>query len=366
MPQRIERRWLGDYKVPKIEIRAADDGSKLITGHGAVFNKSSQNLGGFVEQVATSAFNKTMGEADIRALVNHDANILLGRNQNDTLDLTTDDVGLRYDITPPDTSAARDWLVLLERGDISQSSFSFRAIDVDWGIDENDVPLRTLKEVALYDVGPVTFPAYLDADSGIGGSGRAALMDLAERRSVKFEEVVELATHGELRDLIKDGLKQPVKHKDKLIVTTRSGEPTADEQRAAAKERAEARDIDPVPGSYESVSEALQDAIEAWAAGQTLSSWYYVYIDATFPDRVVASLYGGAWDYDGETFQFDYSIDADGAVTLGEPSKVQLTMIILPAEPGDRSKPDNAEKRTSLTVHKARLRLRERQEHLPA
>jgi HK97 family phage prohead protease len=200
MTQPLERRWLGDYKLPDTEVRASE-GRKKIAGHAAVFNRTSQNLGGFVEEVAPGAFTKTIQEADVRGLINHDVNILLGRNRASTLTLVEDNIGLAYEIDPPDTTVARDWMALLERGDISQSSFSFRVIDVEWGLTADDFPKRTLKELALYDVGPVTFPAYLDADAGVAGR-KAAFADLAERRSVKLEEVLELAEHGELRDLI--------------------------------------------------------------------------------------------------------------------------------------------------------------------
>ena len=205
--QTLERRWLGDYKMPKTEVRAADKGKRIV-GHAAVFNKTSQNLGGFVEEVAPGAFAKTIQEADVRGLINHDVNILLARNRASTLELEEDGVGLAYSIDPPDTTVARDWMVLLERGDITQSSFSFRAINVEWGLTQDDFPKRTLIEVALYDVGPVTFPAFLDADAGVSGR-MAALADLAERRSVSLNEVVELAKHNELRDLIADTQPKP-------------------------------------------------------------------------------------------------------------------------------------------------------------
>lgn len=197
----IERR----YYATDFELRASDTGSKKIVGHASVFNRTSQNLGGFVEQVAPGAFTKTIQEADVRALINHDPNLLLGRNKAGTLTLSEDNVGLAYEIDPPDTQVGRDWVVSMQRGDISQSSFSFRVIDVEWGLTADDFPVRTLREVALLDVGPVTFPAYLDADAGV--SGRAALADLAERRSVNLETVLEMVEHGELRDLIADDVK---------------------------------------------------------------------------------------------------------------------------------------------------------------
>src|SRR5664279_670242 len=142
----IEKRWLGDYKTPNIEIRGGDGEAKKIFGHGAVFNRNSQNLGGFVEQVAPGAFTKTIQEADVRALINHDTNILLGRNKSNTHTLVEDNTGLAYEIDPPDTTSARDWMVSMARGDLSQSSFSFRTIEVEWGLTADEFPLRTLRE----------------------------------------------------------------------------------------------------------------------------------------------------------------------------------------------------------------------------
>ena len=359
----IESRWLGDYKIPPLELRAAteDTSIKQIIGHAAVFNRNSQNLGGFIEQVAPGAFTKTIGEADVRALINHDPNLILGRNVSDTLTLEEDDTGLAYEITPPDTSVARDWLILMERGDITQSSFSFRPIDVEWGLTSDDFPLRRLLEVALYDVSPVTFPAYPDADSGV--SGRAALADLAERRSLPLREVLELAAHGELRDLIKDGeRKAPLEKPEREHMTVVSRSKPAEqavETREAAQELHEARDIDPVPGSYEAISEGLEDAIEEWAEDNYGVTWVYVSIDATFPDTVVATVYCSAVDWEGVTFQFPYTVDADDKATLGDPEQVQLTLSITPADP-ERSDPVEVEKRSPLSIQKARLELMRR------
>lgn len=193
-----ERRYI-PAKVAGLQLRTADDGSHVIGGHGAVFNRLSQNLGGFVEQVAPGAFTKTIGEADIRGLFNHDPNWILGRNTAGTLRLDEDNVGLAYEIDVPDTSLGRDLVVSMRRKDITQSSFSFRTIDDEWGLTPEGFPLRTLLQVQLYDVSPVTFPAYLEADSTLV---REAVAHLAESRHVAVDEVVALAGRGELRSLI--------------------------------------------------------------------------------------------------------------------------------------------------------------------
>ncbi|MGL5344884.1 MAG: HK97 family phage prohead protease [Plesiomonas sp.] len=150
------------------EIRAEGDESTgiKIVGNAAVFNKRSANLGGFVEVIAPGAFDDVLND-DVRGLFNHERNFVLGRSKSGTLKLSIDDTGLRYEITPPDTQTVRDLVIEpMKRGDISESSFAFRiAPNGDrWDEDEQGVYVRTVLKVSrLYDVGPVTYPAYPDA-----------------------------------------------------------------------------------------------------------------------------------------------------------------------------------------------------------
>lgn len=181
--RQIERRFTSG------EVEVRQRGSEtVIEGHAAVFDKLSQNLGGFVERVMPGAFAKTLDEADIRALYNHDENLVLGRNKAGTLDLSEDDTGLYYRITPPNTTYARDLMTVIERGDVSQSSFAFIAIDEEWGLSEQEFPRRDLLQVHLVDVSPVTYPAYLDTDTGTGGR-TAALAGLAKRAGVSVTDL---------------------------------------------------------------------------------------------------------------------------------------------------------------------------------
>ena len=98
----------------------------------------------------------------MRGLFNHDPNMILGRTP-DTLRLAEDSVGLQYEIEPPDTQYARDLLVSLDRGDVDQSSFAWRVRETSWEepTEDRPYPIRHLiKFERLYDVSPVTFPAY--------------------------------------------------------------------------------------------------------------------------------------------------------------------------------------------------------------
>lgn len=177
-----------------IEVRAQDDGSFRAVGYAAVFDKLSEPLGGFVEKIGTGAFTKTAKEADVRALFNHDPSLLLGRSTAGTLKLDVDERGLKYEIDLPPTQLGRDVAKLIERGDISGSSFGFKAIDDDWDEDDEGRLVRTLNEVRLYDVGPVTFPAYTDTE--------VDLRSLAEHRSLDLDHLIEAARSGRLPELV--------------------------------------------------------------------------------------------------------------------------------------------------------------------
>ena len=188
--QTLERRTFDG----SVEMRSTHDGGSMAVGYAARFNTLSQNLGGFVESVEPTAFNQTIKEADIRALFNHDVNQVLGRLASDTLRLTVDEIGLRYEIDMPDTALGRDLTVLMARGDINGSSFGFRVIDDAWGETTDGFPQRSLKQVALRDVGPVTFPAYTSSD--------VALRSLAEERHLDLRTLVEAGERNELREAL--------------------------------------------------------------------------------------------------------------------------------------------------------------------
>ena len=156
--------------LPLKEIRINEsDGGACIEGHAAVFDSWSETLGGifpFKEKVRKGAFAESIGRDDIRALFNHDPNYVLGRNRAGTLELVEDDVGLRVRITPPDTIWARDITTSIRRGDISQMSIGFVVEDDEWS-SKDGIDTRELKKVRLFDVSPVTFPAYTATDVGV-------------------------------------------------------------------------------------------------------------------------------------------------------------------------------------------------------
>ncbi len=184
MTQTVERR----YTREAVAFRAADGpGVGNMHGYAAKYERLSQNLGGFVEQVGRSAFAKSLGDnLDVLARYNHDDNALLGRTASGTLTLESDDTGLLYDVTLPDTTVGRDVAALARRGDVYQSSFAFYTLEDDWSVTENGFPLRTLIAVRLVDVAPVNTPAYLDTST--------AVRSLAERVHLAVEEIPSVPT----------------------------------------------------------------------------------------------------------------------------------------------------------------------------
>lgn len=189
----IERR----YTSGLVELRKADSGLGVLTGYAAVYNKRSQNLGGFVEVVAPTAFNKSIADGlDVLARYNHDDNYLIGRTSSGTLRVGNDANGLPYEVDLPDTTVGRDLAVLAERGDVTQSSFAFITMDDEWGTTESGFPLRTLTSVKLVDVAPVNTPAYLDTTAGMRSLAKALHTDEETiRKAAELNQLSTLITH---------------------------------------------------------------------------------------------------------------------------------------------------------------------------
>ena len=170
--EKIERRF---YDVVELRAKKGDDGKRTLVGHAAVFDRMSVPMWGFREMVAKGAFAKTIKNDDIRALWNHDGSEVLGRNKNSkSLRLSEDTVGLAIEIDLPNTQRANDAFELISRGDVSQMSFAFKTISDRWHI-QDEQEIRTLVEVRLFDVSPVTFPAYPDTDISVRAHYDAAL-----------------------------------------------------------------------------------------------------------------------------------------------------------------------------------------------
>lgn len=182
-----------DLAISKIEQRAVAQGSDekhpIITGYGAVFYNAKdpgtqyQLWPGVVERIDPHAFDVAIRENDIVGLYNHNPDHVLGRNRSGTLKLSIDETGLYYEIDPPATQLAKQVSVSIERRDITGSSFAFD-IEAEEISDEGDIVVRTIKKARLYDVGPVTYPAYTASTTQVSQRSRLSLDGLLTRRDL--------------------------------------------------------------------------------------------------------------------------------------------------------------------------------------
>jgi Escherichia/Staphylococcus phage prohead protease len=197
----IERRV-----VPmELRVERREGAIRRLSGHAALFNSLSEDLGGFKEQIAPGAFAGVLKD-DVRALWNHDPNFVLGRTKSGTMRMREDKTGLAVEIDLPNTHMADDLLELIDRGDVSQMSFAFTvAPDGDtWSKDADGGQVRTILKLGhLYDASPVTYPAYPATDVSValrsleqarlaevaGGTVAAALKAVQDRRARRVNEV---------------------------------------------------------------------------------------------------------------------------------------------------------------------------------
>jgi len=147
------------------ELRASENGKeKVLEGYAALFNsKSGKGNLHFREQLASGCFTRVLAaNPDVKMLINHDANQVLGRTKSGTLTLAQDVKGLRFRCVLPDTTQARDLYELVKRGDMNQCSFAFSTDDDEWNVEDGE-DVRTIRNVAgLYDCSVVTNPVYDD------------------------------------------------------------------------------------------------------------------------------------------------------------------------------------------------------------
>lgn len=166
------------------EMRAdGNDGKPKISGHAAMFGVRSGNLGSeeypWYETIRKGAFSNTLKNEDIRALWQHDPTWVLGRNKRETLRLWEDESGLAFECFPPDTQLVRDLVLTpIQRGDVDQMSFAFDVVRQSLRMGENQPTIRELLEVRLYEVSPVTFPAYPATNVNARALSAPALLSL--------------------------------------------------------------------------------------------------------------------------------------------------------------------------------------------
>jgi HK97 family phage prohead protease len=156
----IERRISA---VDDVELRVEGEKEPKLIGYAAKYNKWSDDLGGFRERIAASAFAGVAKDSDVRALKNHDPNLLLGRTASGTLRLTENKRGLKFECDVPNTTTGKDVVEEIRRKDITGCSFAFVVEEDVWGNNKDGTAERTIVKIGeLFDVGPVTYPAYPD------------------------------------------------------------------------------------------------------------------------------------------------------------------------------------------------------------
>ena len=179
------------------EFTTRQDGdTPHISGYFAVFNSVYEIGPGMTESVAPGAFANSLAGGDIRALVNHDSTLVLGRTKAGTLELREDSRGLWADIAiNPNDRDAMNLYERVKRGDVDQCSFGFGEPYVeDTEVRDDGSVHWTLKEVTLHEVSACTFPAYKDTNI----SARAAERDSLKARELAAwkERMKEAITHG--------------------------------------------------------------------------------------------------------------------------------------------------------------------------
>lgn len=191
----IEKRH---FAITNLEVRTQDDENPTprLTGYASVFNADSHDLGGFIERIAPSAFERSLqavndGDLNVHALWSHDQSQPLGSTRGGKLSLTQDESGLKFDLdvsrmTPAQLDAARD-------GDL-QMSFGFRVVQDAWTKRDDGLAQRTVTDLELLEISPVVFPAYPDTSAAVR-SLKAWEDNTVEDIEEKIEEIATDTAH---------------------------------------------------------------------------------------------------------------------------------------------------------------------------
>lgn len=202
----IERREL----PVELRIKSGDgeDKTPILEGYGAVFDSLSEELWGFREKIEQGAFAETIKNDDVRFLFNHNPDHVLGRNTAKTLTLNEDKKGLRFDVELPDTQFAKDLSESVRRGDINQCSFGFVVEKDSWDYTDEDMPIRSLEQVKLFDVSLVTYPAYQDTSASVRSMKEIFEEQIAQakqKHETEIDPAITAASRTRELDMIRSG-----------------------------------------------------------------------------------------------------------------------------------------------------------------
>ena len=160
------KKEIRNLKTP-VTVEKREDGTiKSIVGYPIVYNKNSADMG-YIEQIAPGAATNALKKSDVRGLKNHDASLIFART-GVNLTLTEDKDGVRMEATPLDTHNYRETAKEVDAGLLDGQSFAFNIKEDKWKDLDTDNPTRTITEFEMiFDVGPVTYPAYPDTNVGL-------------------------------------------------------------------------------------------------------------------------------------------------------------------------------------------------------
>ena len=175
-----------------LRMKPAADGtaSNILQGYALRYNSFSEDLGGFKEVLKPGAFAESLKTADVRALIDHKSELLLGRTSSGTLKLADDEDGLAFEDDLPDVSYARDLKVTVGRGDKDGMSFGFYCLEAEWsafpGDEDTGLVLRTIVRAEIFEISCVTFPAYTETSAAMRSLERYRA-EHAPRSATSFE-----------------------------------------------------------------------------------------------------------------------------------------------------------------------------------
>lgn len=204
----IERRIISHT----VELRAAGEGGGLgtIYGYAAKFNSPTvlyeDDYEVYTEIIEPGFFDDVLND-DVRCLFNHQNSQIIGRSKAGNLSLSVDATGLLFDCNPPDTTRARDLVEDIRVGNVTQCSFGFETKEQRWVQEEKDgkwfVTRYLVKGKKLWDVGPVTFPAYESTEVSVRSleEFRKEAEKLKQERNAKTFDVSHFQRELELMQI---------------------------------------------------------------------------------------------------------------------------------------------------------------------
>lgn len=174
-----------------------ESGEMYIEGYFAVFNSPYELWKGATESIAEGAFSDTLG-GDVRALIDHETRLVLGRNKTGTLELREDPHGLwgRIKVNPNDQDAVNLY-ERVKRGDVDQCSFGFRIESQEFTEKPDGTVHWTIKKVTLYEVSVVTFPAY---EATTVTARKRELEEINKRKAEMWRSTMRKKLKGEMKN----------------------------------------------------------------------------------------------------------------------------------------------------------------------